>query len=378
MKRIIYILLSIALLVLITGILINPVISLLAKRQLRNIFSKSTVVIRECTFKPFHQLSLGGIEIRRRPFYDLKAKEIKIGFSIFSLFQGGITKLSLSQPQVTVDLPEDNLSEFAKLLNLNSEKRAFMINSLALSDLNLNLRFKDLQAKANISTELNLKEQLIGYLALSLEYLTTPQWHLKNASLNATQILPSDYLDIAQVQFGKIGIKKIKAKARLEEKNLHLDSLSADFLGGKIDGDMTFKTDTGFSYAANLNFINLDGDTFVNDLNLGEKFNLSGKLSGTLNVRGRAGEIEAINGDFNADEPGGVLTIKDEQYLKEIARNSNQSLEILLESFKNYHYNKGAMNLHLEGRDLVMDVALNGPSGKFNLKVIIHDFKLSE
>lgn len=378
MKRIIYILLSIALLVLITGILINPAISFLAKIQLENIFRRSTVVIKGCTFKPFHQLWLKGIEIRGTPDYDIKAKEIKIGFSIFSLFQGKITTLSLSGPEVTVDLPGDNLSEFGKLLNLDSGKSSFMADSLVLSDLNLNLRFKDLEAKANISTELNLKKQLINSLALNLEYLTTPQWYLANASLKAAQMLPLDYLDIGQVKFGKVAIEKINAKARLEEGNLLLDALSADFLGGKVEGNLAFKTGAGFKYTAGLNFKSLDGDIFVNELNLGEKFNLNGKLSGTLSIKGSAGGIEAINGDFRADDPGGVLIIKDEQYLREVARNSSQPFQILLESFKNYRYNEGAMSLHLDEGNLVMDIVLNGPSGKFNLKVIIHDFKLSE
>ncbi len=378
MKRIIYILLSIILLILVISILINPVILFLAKRQLNNIFAESTVVIKGCRLEPLHQLSLEGIEIKREPAYDFKIKEIKIEFHIFSLFKGKITRLFLKEAEVRADLPEKNLSEFSKLLNLDPEKRALLMDSLALSDLNFNLKFKDLEAKAVISAELNLKEQLIDYLALKLDYLTSLGWYLENASLKATQILPSEYLDIAEIKFGKIGIKKIKAKATLEEQNLFLDSLSADFLGGKIEGDLAFKIDTDFQYAANLNFINLDGDTFVKTLNLGEKFNLSGRLGGTLNLRGNGSGIEAINGDFSANEPGGVLTVKDEQYLKDVARNSNQPLEILLESFKNYHYNKGVMSLRLDGGNLVMDIVLNGQSGKFNLKVIIHDFKLNE
>jgi hypothetical protein len=71
-----------------------------------------------------------------------------------------------------------------------------------------------------------------------------------------------------------------------------------------------------------------------------------------------------------------MLTITDDKFLNNVAKSSGQSLDILVESFKNYHYNTGVMKLSLERGDIVFDIALEGEAGKRNLSIVLHDFKL--
>jgi hypothetical protein len=113
-----------------------------------------------------------------------------------------------------------------------------------------------------------------------------------------------------------------------------------------------------------------------NDFNLNEKAEISGKINGTLVLEGKGSNIKVISGNFTTAEGGGVLTIKDNDYLKKMAAKSGQSLEILMESFRNYHYNIGVIKLSLNDGNLILDVALEGEAGKRNLNIRLHDVKL--
>jgi hypothetical protein len=49
-----------------------------------------------------------------------------------------------------------------------------------------------------------------------------------------------------------------------------------------------------------------------------------------------------------------------------------------VDSFKNYRYNAGVVELSLQGPDLVFDIRLEGDAGKRDLTIVLHDFKLTK
>jgi hypothetical protein len=107
-----------------------------------------------------------------------------------------------------------------------------------------------------------------------------------------------------------------------------------------------------------------------------KEFSVSASFSGLVKLKTKGSGLEAIDGNFNALSPGGMLTIKDSGYLENMARSSGQSLDILVESLKNYHYNSGVAKLSLERNNFIFDIFLEGETGKRNLKVTLHDFNL--
>jgi hypothetical protein len=126
----------------------------------------------------------------------------------------------------------------------------------------------------------------------------------------------------------------------------------------------------------NLEFSGIDLNAFVHDFKLNEKVDLNGRMEGVAVLKGKGLNFTVLSGDFTANAPGGDLTIKDKSYLEKIARGSGQSLDILVENFKNYHYNKGVMNLSLVEGNLILDIALDGEAGKRNFTVTMHNFNL--
>ena len=101
---------------------------------------------------------------------------------------------------------------------------------------------------------------------------------------------------------------------------------------------------------------------------------MSGFLSGELLLNGDRNTIEVLTGDFSTAHIGGTLVINDTRFLENIARNTNQPVDILVESFQNYHYNSGTMKLSKEKDNLILDVALDGELGKRDLTVTLHNF----
>jgi hypothetical protein len=71
-----------------------------------------------------------------------------------------------------------------------------------------------------------------------------------------------------------------------------------------------------------------------------------------------------------------MMVVRDETMLKNMAQAADQPLDILMESFKDYHYNTGVMKVGKVKDDLSLDIALDGEKGKRNLSVTLHDFSL--
>jgi len=376
MKRVIYPLVIIFILTLAAAVFLKPLIIFFAKRQLSNIFVGSTVDIGACDLQPLRKVSLKDIHISRQKTYDFKVKETAAEYSLFSLLRGNIRNVSLSDAAIEINLAQNSLWEFGKLLNLKNQKSALRVNSLQLSNLGLDIESPELMLKAQVSAGIDLINQSADYFALRVVFLEGSGLQLKDAFVEAKRKSYPGLLRIAEIKYDKLAIKKIEGKARLEDKSLFLDSLSAEVLGGAIRGSAHLELRPAGEYLVELQAKDVDLGAFINDFNLGEKVSLSGSLSGSVTLQTKGYDISLLSGDFSAEAPGGMLTIKDTAYLEGIARSSSQPMDLLVESFKNYRYNTGMMKLSFEKDNLILDIVLEGEAGRRNLSVTLHDFKL--
>jgi len=376
MKRIIYFLLILCILLFALALSVKPLILFIAKRQLSQVFTNSTVKIGACALKPLKQLSLLDIEIKKEPLYAFKVGQIGFDFSPLSILKGRIFKVTLQDVRASLNFGQKSILEFNKQLNLGSAKPPFSIDYLELTQLSLDLNSKEINIKARFSLAIDLSRQRIEQCDLGIEALDSFGISLENATLKEAQLSAGGTLNIAKAKYDKAALSQIQGRVRLTGSSLFLDALSAKLFNGWVQGNLSLKLDKDAEYKVELEFIDLDLDTFVKDFALEEKLKLSGKLNGSVKLQGRGAEIKTIAGNFKVNDPGGTLTISDTQYLEKMARNSSQSLDILVESFKDYRYNNGRLNLSLEQGNPVFDVILEGETGKRNLSVILHDFNL--
>ncbi|MFC1699570.1 YdbH domain-containing protein [Candidatus Omnitrophota bacterium] len=372
MKKVTYVLLAVALVLALAYALINPLIIFLVKRQLGATFSGSQVSLGGCRFTPARRLSLSEINIKRKQLYDFRIKTAEINYSLTALLRGEIINISLKQAGLSVNLPQQAVVELKQYLNLGPPGW-LRINALELSDINLDFNTKDLTIQSVFSCRLDLAAQAIEYLDFQVESLGLAGVKLNNASLRAAQDLPAGNLDIGQLKYDKLQLTAIKGKTRLKGNRLSVEELSAQALNGAVQGELTVSIAQEIDYLLDLRFLNLDIESLVDDFNLKDKFEMSGSLSGSVAVQGRGARITVLGGDFSSDSPGGILIIKDKALLENLAGQTNESLDLLVENFKNYRYNTGTLRLSLEQNNLLLDVALDGDTGKRNLNITLHE-----
>jgi len=353
--------------------LTKPAILFVARIQLQGVFPGSKVSIKSCSFIPHRLLFLSEIEIRRDKVYDFKIKEAKVFYDPIRLLRRKIVKFYLGEAAISINMGKESIAEFSKYVKLGPS--IFLLESVELHDLNLDLKSKEAVMTAGISSEFNPLDQSINYFDLKIGSLEAQGAQVKNASLRFNQKRLGN-LYIERIQYDKAKIEDVKGSTYLEGKSFAISSLSAKTFDGQIHGELKLRMDKTPEYFCNLKFIDLDLDRFAQDFKLKEKFRVTGRLTGDLALQGSGANVKILGGNFNSVEPGGMLTITDDKFLNNVAKSSGQSLDILVESFKDYHYNTGVMKLSLEQGDIVFDIALEGESGKRNLSIVLHDFKL--
>ena len=131
-------------------------------------------------------------------------------------------------------------------------------------------------------------------------------------------------------------------------------------------------------YSLRLNTQGMEIKRFMDDMELNDKFDMTGRLAGAFYLSGKGHDIKDMKGDFSTDAQGGILVIKDKAFLENVAKQSNQPLDILVESFRNYNYNNGMIKFGIESGNLMMDMRLDGIAGKRSLTIVLHDFNKGE
>ncbi len=310
MKRARLILITVLIFFLALGMALSPLAIFIAESQLKKLLPGSSVTINGCSVNPFRQLSFSGVQVSKKPGYDFKIKQAQINFSPASILK---------------------------------------------------------RLKGN-------PWELIESCQINLDSLEMNQVLLESGYLKAARGQVDGVIKVKEVKAGKLKIKNIQGKARLENGYLFLDSLTAELLGGHLEGDSRIKLAGSVTYRVKLNLFELDLDTFMNEFEFKEKAQASGKVSGLLKLRGKMQEVVILDGKLSTGKDGGILAIKDARFLENLARSSGQALNLVVEGFKNYRYNIGRINLSLQDNNIVSLIDLDGSAGKRSLNIILHDF----
>jgi hypothetical protein len=373
-RRLIVILIIAVFFLFVAALLLKPAITIIAKKQLGDIFKQGRVSIGRCAIKLTRQLNLFDIEIKRQGFYEIKVKEAAIRYNLFSIHKPASRKLFLKSATVYINAPKRRIGDFFSSLNLKPGEP--VLGAAEISDLTLDLHMRDIAAKAIFSSELNLIKQWPRFLDIKIDFLNMFGLELEDAVLKAGPGPAAGNFSISRLKYDKLGIIDIKGAVKLEDKEVTLSGISAQALGGNIEGDLELRIENETQYAAHIKCIALDIASLIRDFDWQERFEMRGRLSGELKLKGSGAQLEILEGNFSALAPGGELVIKDAKFLDDMAKNAQKPLDLLVESFKNYSYNTGMAVAGFQDGDIVLKVDLEGQAGKRNLNVILHDFKL--
>lgn len=361
--------------VLILSLSIKPLLVFLTKERIRSVFTGSSVSIDSCHFYPLRMLAFSGIEIKNVDNYTFKIKQIKIEYTIPKIIQAHISKVSLEGVDARVNMADKKLEELRGYYKVNG-KAALSIDSIGVWDLKLDIRAAGLVLNADISSELNIAWQKVDRLNAQIHNFTMQDMKLQDLKLTLALNAPQGSLYARQVQYNKIDVHEINAQWRLSGKEVVVHSLSAKIFKGMLraEGALTFSYAPVFHLKVDV--YDLDVENMIEVFKLAEKFRMSGQLGGSIQVEGSGRDMKVVGGNFFLSEPGGNLLIKDKKFLENIVRSSRQSLDILVESFRNYRYNTGKVNVSYEAGDLRLSLGLEGEAGQRNLDIVWHDFSL--
>jgi len=312
----------------------KPILRPIINKELQKIFKESSVADFRLT-KDF--IEFQGVKIKERSSYDVKIEKVRIYYKLRSILKKKIDKIEA----LGADL------DFSK---------------------------DDMKVKAVASLQFDVSSGIIDYIKLNVVSFKTNLFEVKGVLLNAAQGRDTGEFFIKAFNCDKLKIGEVSGKSELKGKMLYIRPLTVSFIGGNVAGEFEVSLDQDMNYSLNLDSHGLEIKRFVDNMELNEKFDMTGRLSGEFYLSGAGQAIKEIEGDFRTDAGGGTLIINDKTFLENVAKQSNQPLDIIVESFRNYNYNKGIIKLSAETGNLVMDLKLEGKSGKRSLAIILHDF----
>jgi len=348
----------------------------LAKNKLKELFPQSTVTIKQCIFSPLSRLSLQDIEIKKAPLYAITVKEAGLNYTPASLLRLTIPRIYLRDARISIDSSKKIIPELVKYASKGNPPGLFSFRELELKDIKVQVKSMDFSASGNFSVNIGLPGLALEYCCINAETFRFENTQFKNLYFCAKRNKPEGMISIQEVMFDKAKIKNIRSSAFLNEKEIFFGNLKGEVFGGTLTGAARLMADRWSKYEGDFNFQGLGLDDFVIELELEKKFRMTGKINGDLKLKGEGTKLNIISGAFYADGQGGTLVITDTEFLKNLAEKTHEPVNILVEGFKNYHYNVGTIGLSIDKGDLICEAKLDGKNGKRDLIVVLHGFNL--
>ncbi len=356
---------------------VKPFVLDLAVKGLRTAFKASDVSIGHVGINSKTSLIFSNVVIKKAAAYDIALKTVII--YVRPHLDPARVNIRFYAGDGSVNINAGN-KELASLLGEGSlpSGRAgniFSVTEINISNLAFKINAKDLSANGNMSVTLNVPDMIINYLKAHIESARFRAISLEGADLNTSQLLPPGDFYIKDIKYGKFKIEDLKGALKLDGNNMITDSFSAGLFGGHLEGEAGLGLDKNMKYLCNFRFDKIDIDAFVREGEMTEKFTMTGKIKGGLLIKGDRLDMSELNGEFFTLEDGGTLAIKDKTFLENMAKSTNQAVELLAGSFQEYKYDTGKIRASIDsGGNLLLGVALEGAAGKRDLNIVLHDF----
>jgi len=312
----------------------EKIIAYLASENLRQIF-QAKVSIAQVELRPFSCLKLKEIKIRYPPKLDfINIKEISISYNPLSLLKAKIKKIEILGLNIKLSrIPSLKLSK----------KQIFKVEEIS------------------VRAEIKLGNSKIKDLKLNFSAIDSLQFQGK--------------ISAGSLELGKIKMENLYVNLGLRQDSLDCPVIKFGVFSGNVEGQALVKIskEKATVYTLELKGKGIDLARLTQELELEERFEISGNCSLLFYLKGEGLEIQELKGQLFAQEPGGRFSIKDERALSGVSGQAAVPRDLLLESLKNYHYDKGEANLFIDGEDLVLRMLMQGQAGTRDLSVVFHN-----
>lgn len=351
----------------------------LGRKVISAALPKSKVNIRGSSLFPPGCLRLTGISISRDRLYTVSLKEVRLLYGPDLLSKKRIRKFELSGLSVSSVAPWFELTRLinapAEYLNLGSNG-TFAIDSIVLSEAACDIHWKDCVLQARLSFDVMLQGPFLRSVLLEIKRLVLSGFTLEEALVRLSGTSQPGRVYVRSMRYDRLAIEGFQGSLQQTAGSVRVSPFTLRFLSGTADGSLELATRMPLSCSLECNLAGISLERAVRDLKLADRIDLSGSLFGHCSMALEGTSFSRLEGDFSLLEPGGSLTITDTSFLDSLAKSSQQPLEMIMESFRDYRYNSGKARLASQEGNLVLEVSLDGAQGKRSLNVVWHDFRL--
>jgi hypothetical protein len=352
----------------------RPILLSILSKNLSRQIGPARISVARLDFAP-HRLLLSGVKIVGKKNLNVKIENIVLDYDIF---KREITKISLYGSYAKLNLSGQKISELAGSKSEMKPQGFLKIKILEVSGLDLELKIDDLSLNAIVSASLDIEKGLPVNYFLQIITLERQGYYLRNAFFIMPDNKEKGSFYVKEMGLDRIKIKDIKGESRFQEgREIYFENIEAKTFDGNISGKINFSfREKTYSFDLNLNDIALKA--LAEGFDFEKELGISGELSGNIRISAKDEELLDIKGDLAAPLPGGIFIIRDQKFLKTIAQNSNQPLQFVSDSFKDYHYSEGMLKLYLQDGSLIIKADLNGEKGRRDFSIIYHAFNAGD
>ncbi len=334
----------------------------MVRHQLEQVFVKSRVSVGDCRIAPGPGISLSDVRIQRPGYYEVAVKEAVLRYP---------RDLLLKDVNVALIAPGKKIQEYPGLLRL-APQRPGLFRMVEVAGLRAEVKTLDCIVEASFSLRLNALIQLLERLEGKIEVFSFSGLGIEGADFKPSGTSAAIDFSVRQLNYDKLKATQVKGVIALSARECVFQAVSARMLGGDVGVDAKAEFGKGLQYFAALRCSGLGIEQLVDDFKLKDKFTMTGKLGGSLEIKGTLDKVEVLAGAFSTSEPGGTLVITDMKFLENMAASTRQPVDLLVESFKNYRYNTGKMTAGVKDGNVILEAVLEGQAGKRNLEVVLH------
>jgi hypothetical protein len=342
--------------------------SILSKNLARQI-GPVRISVARLDFLP-HRLLLSGIKIIQDKNLDIKIKNIVLDYDIF---KREITKISLYDSYAKLNISRQKIEELAKSKSESQPQGFLKIRTLEVSGLDLELKMYDLRLNANVWASIDVEKGMPLDYFLSITELERQGFFLKEGFFQMRANKAEGIFRIKESGSGGLVVRDVKGKSELRGGSVFFKNIEGEVLNGKMSGRIDFGVQEK-TYSFDLSLFNISLGALAESFNFEQKLGISGALSGNIHILVKDTDLLDIKGDLAAPLPGGIFVIKDQKFVKTIAANSNQSLQLVSDSFKDYRYSEGLLKLYLQDGNLIIKADLDGEKGRRDFLITYYAF----
>ena len=306
----------------------------IARANLKKVLPVSKLEIKKIEFNPLSHLLLQGVSIRS-PLqkYSIRLDSVRVDYSLLSILTATINKIELKGIDVSIQ----------EGIKVNPGKPVFRLREISASG---SVKFRDVDIR-------NFKVQVF-------------QKEFRRPRLKGS-------LSAEAINMQKIKLSGFNAEIDFTPEALNVPEFDLLAFSGQIKGDaLANLSKSAMNFSVNLKGKNVDLARMNEDLDLKEKFQITGLCDFSLIAKGDQAGLAELSGNLDTHEGGGKFIIRDEQALSKLNYSQGVSFDLALESLKNYQYDKGNARIYTEDGNIVLRMLMDGPSGVRDLTVVYH------